>query len=428
MAITRIYGINQTKMGYAVKGLVLSEDRKYLIGKGEVIDGKPASKKPSIEKVEYVNLKWEIDREKKIATCTNGNTSYDLSLVDRYIPGVIGVEKKEKRSFYTFHKNAWHCKLYKWVFGKNPHEVHPTMCPYFWIMVCVFLLLPIVVMIKMTGKGGVKFMESCTTYSRRMKEKREKAYNEKCIEFSKKMTDEQAYRFTHTKLWKKYEYYIDYEVRTEIRNASSRWYWHLDEIKTEQNRIEAEKKRIEQDKKWEAEFREKEIKQKSIEVREKRVKALKESKTSKIIGIILVCVVLYYFVWLTYICVSAFCNWVRWDWIGYGLLGIAAFVTLGFVSYLTFKYIIIPFFKFIYVKICKIKLPRVDFSKPFRKIGKFFLFIAKILLKLFRFLKPIGRTIVSGFVYMIDFFKMTKDLIYSTYKKNCPTITWKDPV
>lgn len=422
MALNKIYNIHKTKNGYDLKNLVLTEDKLHLVGKAEVVNTTEDKEKEAT----YVNLKWVINREEKIAVCTNGNSAYDISLEGKFIPGLPVVEK-EKRNFYTFHKNAWHCKIYKWVFGKNPHEVHPTMCPYFWIMVAVFFLFPLVFLIKMTGKGGVKFMESCTTYSRRMKDKREAAYNLKCREFSETMTDESAYYFTKTKLWKKYEYRIDYEVRSHIQSASNRWYWHLEDIKDEAKRLERERKDLEEERKWEMEQQRKIVKEQTVALREKRVKALKESKTSKIIGIILVLVVLYYTVWGVSVVSIAFYHWVRWDWVGYSILALIGLVLVGFVSYLLFRYIIIPLFKFLRVKASKINPPKVNLKPIGRGTRKSFRFIGKMLEFIWRFIRPIGRTIASGFVYMFDFYKMVKDMIYNTYKKNCPTITWKDP-
>ena len=163
----KISNLHTTKSGYDLKDMILNESRTVLIGK---VRDKNQIKENSNSVPVYISTKWDIDRENKICKCQLDITEYDISLENKYIPSPAP-EPTPKKNFYTFKKDAWHCKVYKWVFGKEPHKVHPTMCPYFWIMVVVFLTFPLILLVKMTGKMGTNFIESCSTYSKRMEEK-----------------------------------------------------------------------------------------------------------------------------------------------------------------------------------------------------------------------------------------------------------------
>jgi len=410
----KLSNLHTTKSGYTLKGMILNESRTVIIGK--VQDKNQIKENPDEESV-YIPTKWDIDREGKICKCQLGIGEYDISLENKYIP-TLTPEPAPKKNFYTFKKDAWHCKFYKWVFGKEPHKVHPTMCPYFWIMVVVFLTFPLILLVKMTGKMGTNFIESCSTYSKRMEEKRREAFVKMCMDKLPTMTNKEAYKLKHTKLFDKYKYELQHKSRYEIENKGSEWYRERCDIQREEQRKRDEefhaKREIVLQKQWE--------KTKHIEIRTEKIQEFKESKTSKIIGIGLVIVVGYFAIWgLSVAAIAAF-NWINWKYVGYFLLGIAGLATLGFVIFIAFKYIINPFFKWSFLKLRKInapKLPKIPVYKFGRGIGRFFGF-------LFGWIGPLFRAIAQGIIYMVDFFGMVRDLIHSMYKKNCPVITWTD--
>lgn len=410
----KLSNLHTTKSGYTLKGMILNESRTVIIGK--VQDKNQIKENPDEESV-YIPAKWDIDRENKICKCQLGISEYDISLENKYIP-TLTPEPAPKKNFYTFKKDAWHCKVYKWVFGKEPHKVHPTMCPYFWIMVVVFLTFPLILLIKMTGKMGTNFIESCSTYSKRMDEKRRAAFVKMCTDKLPTMTDQEAHKLTHTKLFDRYKYELQYKHRYEIEDKGSAWYRE----RCERHREEQRKRDAEFHIKREIAAQKAEEKSKYVEIRTEKIQEFKESKTSKIIGIGLVAIVGYFAIWGLGVAAIATYNWVNWKYVGYFILGIIGLVTLGFVIFVSFKYIINPFFKWTFIQMDKInppKLPKVPVYKFGRGIGKFFGFI-------FGWVEPLFRAIVQGFVYMIDFFGMVRDLIHSMYKKNCPVITWTD--
>lgn len=410
----KLSNLHTTKSGYELKNMILNESRTVLIGK--VQDRDQIKENPDVETV-YISTKWDIDRENKICKCQLGIDEYDISLENKYIPGVT-LDLKPKKNFYTFKKDAWHCKVYKWVFGKEPHKVHPTMCPYFWIMVVVFLTFPLILIVKMTGKAGTNFIESCSTYSKRMEEKRRTAFVKMCLDKLPTMTDKEAYILKNSKIFKKYEYELYHKDRYAIEDKGSAWY--------NQKRARESEEQLKRDEviRMKREIREQreEAKYQFKKEREEKIEEFKQSKTSKLIGIGLVIIISYFVIWGLGVAAVKTFEWINWKYVGYGFLGITGFIAIGFVIFASFKYIINPFFKWTFMQMSKInppKLPRVPVYKFGRGIKKVFGF-------LFGWVRPVLRSIVQGIIYMVDFFGMIRDLIYSMYKKNCPVITWTE--
>jgi hypothetical protein len=410
----KISNLHTTKSGYTLKNMILNESRTVIIGK--VQDKNQIKENPDTESV-YISTKWNIDRANKICKCQLGIEEYDISLENKFIPGVTA-EPAPKKNFYTFKKDAWHCKIYQWVFGKEPHKVHPTMCPYFWIMVVVFLTFPIILIVKMTGKAGTNFIESCSTYSRRMDTKRRAAFVKKCLDKLPTMTDKEAYDLTHLKIYDRYKYELEYNDRYTIEGKSNAWYYK----KCEREREERMRKVEEADIKREIQWKKQEEKYQFKQAREEKIEEFKQSKTSKIIGIGFVVIISYFAIWgLGVVAIKTF-QWINWKYVGYFLLGIIGLATFGFIVYILFKYIINPFLKWSFMQMSKInppKLPKIPVYKLGRGIKRFFGFI-------FGWVAPLFRAIIQGIIYMVDFFRMVRDLIHSMYKKNCPVITWTD--
>ena len=422
----KVLNLSSSKMGYVLKGMMLNEARTVLIGKVQDKDQLRGEDEPIV----YIQAKWDIDREKKICVCQLGIPEYDISLENKYIPGLLEPEK-QKKNFYTFKKDAWHCKLYKWIYGKEPHKVHPTMCPYFWIMVISLFppVFAIILIIKLTGKAGVKFMDSCVTYSKRQREKRIAAFVKYCGDNVEKMSDKEAHKLVRSKLFRTFEYHIEYKVRYAIEDKSSSW----SRLKRHEEELENSKLAAEQRAKNDIRNanREKKLKRKqdSIEIRDVQIKEFKESKTSKIIGIGLVIIFIGFVLWAISLSAVAVFMWVNWKWVGYSILAIASVAVFFYVLYASFRYIITPTLKWIYFQLCKInppKLPKAPKLKLGKKIRKSASFTVKIFSFLFGWVPHLLRIIVQSAIYTIDFFGMVRDLIGSMYKKNCPRITWVD--
>jgi hypothetical protein len=412
----KLSNLHTTKSGYELKSMILNESRTVIIGK--VQDKDQIKENPDIESV-YISTKWDIDRENKICKCQLGIEGYDISLENKYIPGLTA-EPKPKKNFYTFKKDAWHCKVYKWVFGKEPHKVHPTMCPYFWIMVVVFLTFPLILLVKMTGKMGANFIESCSTYSKRMDEKRRAAFVKSCLDKLPTMTDREAYVLTHSKIFKKYQYELHFKDRYAIEDKGSAWYNQKCQEEREERMRRDEEARL----KREIRDQKDEEKYQNKKVREVKIEEFKQSKTSKIIGIGLVVIMSYFIIWGLGVATVKAVGWINWKYVGYAILTIASVVAAGFVIYISFKYVINPSLKWTFMQMSKINPPKIPSPKmPVYKFGRG---IGRGFKFLFGWVEPLFRSIVQGIIYMVDFFGMVRDLIHSMYKKNCPVITWTD--
>ena len=63
------------------------------------------------------------------------------------------------KDLYTFSQNAWHVQLFKWIYGIDPTQRFKNFCPMFWSYLLTFILLPILLLSKLAGESGKKFMK-----------------------------------------------------------------------------------------------------------------------------------------------------------------------------------------------------------------------------------------------------------------------------
>lgn len=431
-----------TNNGLILKNLFLSEDKKFVVGKVQ----------NKLLENEYISTKWEINKEKQKCICILNEPLYDFSLQGVYIPFLFTEEKKVVKNFYTFNKNAWHCKLYKWIYGKEPHKVHPTMCPYFWIMFISLIppIFAIILIIKLFGKTGTSFMSNMSTLRSRIQMKADEKKREKCrkwvehVKYTYKTLDGPAIK----KLYKS-DYY-DY-------NSCSlgRVHYEIEEMYYDYKR-ELQRKESEREEIIDKANRLKELARKEKKQQKTKIVFKQDSKTAKIIGIGLIVVFLSTCLYGLFNLASLAVSKINWVYIGYvllvivlGLIAVAfLYVFINKILVPLFKHLIIPvfvflmeniilkpikfiykivgnFLKFIIVKPIKYTVGKIEeneFTKLklfFQNIGKFIRFVKKIICY------PFVIT-VKSFIYMFDFFKMCIDLIRQMYKKNCPTITWTD--
>jgi hypothetical protein len=422
--------ITTSKGGYALSNLVFNESVTAIVGKVQNKHDMTSS----------ISTKWVIDVENEIARCVidledeDDKGIYDISLVNVYVPTVI--KPKETKNFYTFKKDAWHCKIYKWVFNKDPFEVHPTMCPYFWIMVLVLLLFPLVIMIRLTGKAGQEFMESTKTFLKRRADeksrKRTEMYHKKIQEIEEKTyTAEEAYY-----LLKSNEYTRDYyyNISSSKRLILSDLY---QEHRSVLNKIERDKivKENQELKKLD-EIRLKKQKEEKFkaELRKKRYEAMRSSRFIAVLGVAFMAMMGVGVIYLLYIGMGSLVTSASNNWyivgpvLKYSGLAIITFISLYFL----FTKIIIPFMKVSYKYVLKplgnslsdlwdrIEFPRISLPKILTKK------VTNSVNYLFGWVPLVVYFIRDVLIYIKDFFVMAGDLIYNMYKKNCPRITWED--
>ncbi len=431
-----------TEKHLGLKNLILNEDKTFIIGKVQ----------DKNSKLDYISTKWKINKDEKRCVCVLGDTDYDFSIEGIFIPGLFGEQPiKVKKNFYTFSKDAWHCKLYKWIYGKEPHKVHPTMCPYFWIM--VFTLMPpifsIILIIKLFGKTGTKFLEQLSTYKARRRDKRDELEKIKIQNWSKdvkenweKWDEKKLKEIIDHKYWDCYTYEFSWRTR--------------DKIKEKYYDYQYEKRKLEEQKEEEIYLKKQEkllLKNLNLPKQEIKQDVIHASKTSKIIGIGFIIIIISLGIWAVFSSISKLSSIINWKFVGEifvfvlgAIIGLVAlYLLIIYVFYPIFNKIIYPLFKFIFNKVfylggkyCIILPINYIIVKPIsagcNKLSKanykWFKIIINKLIKVLSFIYFLISypfiMVYNGFMYMIEFFRMCKDLIYQMYKKNCPVITWTE--
>lgn len=291
---------------------------------------------------------------------------------------------------YTFKKTSWHVRFFEWLFGVNPVHRYKTMCPYFWTYVVVFLTLPLILLVKMFGKGGTRFLNYLKDYkeNRRLKMV---AYLKSLCE-KEDMTPEEAYKIWRSRCWKKHKWDLEnyYEIRDKLCDLYEKHVKFMDKMR----QADYQKRLAQQ------------------EVRAQKLQEYKEAKwftpVSYIISAGLIGMILYAIVFGLYQASIAI-NWAvvgHWALIILIVLGaIAAFIG---TLYALIKFIFIPFFQWLSC----VKLPECGICNNVKAFFRLFIYIWM----------PI-KYIVLG---MIKFVAIIGNMIYSTYKKQCPVITWED--
>jgi hypothetical protein len=143
-------------------------------------------------------------------------------------------------NLYTFKKNAWHVRFFKWIYNTNPTHEFKTMCPYFWSLVATFLLLPFILIIKLFGKGGTKLLNKLESWKRDKITKTKENFIKKCSK--KDLTPEEAHRIYYSKCWNNFYWDLPDEVEDNIYALKNK---HLNVLHIEKIKKEAKKPKSE---------------------------------------------------------------------------------------------------------------------------------------------------------------------------------------
>ena len=266
-------------------------------------------------------------------------------------------------NLYTFKKNAWHVRLFKWLYGTDPTQTFNTMCPYFWSWVFTVFFFPLILFVKLFGKAGNRLLSNVESYKRDRRDAQEKRFVEKYS--VKSLTDEEAYYLYNSKCWNKFSWGLDYETRKVIQQQ----FWKHENLITDK-------------------------KEARVERRAAQIKEIKTSKYFPFVAYTVTAVVLSLLVYSFY---AVFHSLFTTYTLDFKMLKAAGKV-LGWVgliigtAYLISNYIFLSIAE--YLK-C-VKLPKCKL-----------------------------RFLVLPFIYIGKLFVIICDMIYMTYKKACPRITWK---
>jgi len=282
---------------------------------------------------------------------------------------------------YTFKKTSWHVRFYKWLFDKDPTTIYKSMCPYFWTYVLIFISLPLILLIKLLGKKGNQFLNWLEEYKR---EKRNKMIEEFRIRASKEdMSEEEAFQIVRSKCWEKYRWWLDWETESIIKNLSKKHSNKLHHLKVEE-----------------------------LNKRQEKIKEFKENKyltfTFNAIGIAMMLLILASLVY--------FISQIHFNWklIGkytlYGLLIVVAIIVVIGIIYSIIKL----------VHYLSMKISCINFKCPLcMYIPMFFSYIGRGISTSFPF-------VALPFVFMFKGVALVCNMLYNTYKRNCPIIKWEE--
>lgn len=292
-------------------------------------------------------------------------------------------------NLYTFSKRSWHVRLFKWLFNSDPTETYKTMCPYFWTYVLVFLFFPLVIFIRLLGKGGKKFLDNLRTSKQR---REQRLLTELKARFYKALEEGQAavYKLSRTRCWKNFANDLYYKVE-------------YSDMRKFQNLRETEYHRI-----WQEKRDQKYARAEAAEVRNQKIDDIKDSLIGKIIGYSLLVILigaLCYGIFILGRWIVSVCLPPNWKIIGIAVGILASLLFIIWIVFIIFKYAIIPFCQWVYCHLKKITLPRLPIGRyiawPFIMIWKFFVLIVKCI-------------------------AIACDMLYNAYKKRCPRITWEE--
>jgi len=331
---------------------------------------------------------------------------------------------------YTFSKDAWHCKLFKWCYGVNPPDVFKTMCPYFWSFVGTLFIIPFIAIakgMKIPSKSIGDFVSNrvkdCENYKQKRKDKKlakELANLNECYLIVKAIMDNP--NATDEELVKAYEFlrfkqigigkiglFIQDNLQLMNYDDASSYIWQfkvrvnkaITNIKTKQEEIDRVKKHNE------------------IQKLDNTIITLEKIQDSKILkwilmiiaGFIIICIIgaLFYGIYTLFACVIVPNITLILTSITIGVIIIALLAGFIFSVYQFFKCWgetigngLTCFFKALWKKLCWLGngvVHLLGYCKPLLNIFLIFKYIALACVL-------IGKT------------------IYAIYKQYCPIITW----
>lgn len=279
-----------------------------------------------------------------------------------------------KKDLYTFSKNVWFVKLFKWVYGTDPTKTFNTFCPLFWSLVATILLFPLILVVKIFGKSGTALLKNLESRKRDNLVKSKNSFIERC---KKDMSDKEAYMLYDSKCWNKYKWDL-YDIENgavildSIKDKNNRYAAYLREIKRERDLAEALRK------------------EKFIEFKESKVFTI----FAYVVSIIMFVGVLFgLYAFISSITFPP----ADWDYILEGLKIIGYTIGIFVVGVGLYRYILKPIGRWLEC----VQLPECKLCK----LG-------------------LGKYIAAPFIFIGKGILIIGDMIYMTYKKACPRITW----
>lgn len=269
-------------------------------------------------------------------------------------------------NLYTFKKTSWHVKLFTWIYGESPVKIYKSMCPYFWTYVLTLIFLPFILIFKLFNKSSKKILNNLRTYKER---KREEIIKKFIIEASTLNSDEEYYEFKSRKCYTKYGYRLDGDLYYKIKYGAREFEYNLNSKK-----------------------------EKDKEKKLAKIETYKESKYFTVISFVISIIVFGLIGYLLYSLIGMIhFSPIDWDKVFMTLYTIGIIVGIGVIIYILFRFVLVPLID----KLKCIKLPKCRVCE-------------------------LGKHLLLPFKMLWTLLLIISNMIYVTYKKNCPMITWED--
>jgi hypothetical protein len=291
-------------------------------------------------------------------------------------------------NLYSFSKNAGHVRAFEYLWGVNPVEKYKTMCPYFWSWVGTIIIIIPLLLLKFFGASISKWAEAYGEWSDKLYEKRRRKFIEKAETIDTTNLKE-CYNFVKSKCWSKFSYCISRGAFSDkYYDIKGAFYEHEDLLDSrKRERKLAYKKNIES------------------------VKAPINSPKDNILGfIIMACISILLALYVFYM------MYLGGSWLWEAIMSnwdevIKTLIIMGEILGLLALAVALA------VGIYKLYVEYLSCSEKFIK---FCTTLDSFFTKLYNsYLMAFFRGIVKTFVII-------GDMIYKTYKKQCPIIYWKE--
>jgi hypothetical protein len=255
----------------------------------------------------------------------------------------------------------------------------------------------------MFGGAGTRFLSWTKDYKRNKEEKNKQQFLAKC--HNPNLTPSEAYKLVTSKCWNEYHYWLEDDRRGVIRHL-----YHTEYEKRAEEQAIAYGKQQERKRKLNEQYD-------SVNTKMAEIKDYKAfTYISYVVVALLAAFVLYCFYLLIMLIPFHRIDWpVVGEWVLYMLAAAAIIGGLGVTIYGLVRYVFGPFFRWlscIKLPSCRLCNGMKNLFANFAVVGRYFLYI---FLPIWWLILGIGKVgVIIG------------HMIYSTYKKQCPIIEWKE--
>lgn len=298
-------------------------------------------------------------------------------------------------NLYTFKADGFMARAFTWLWRKDPVSDYPGMCPYFWTWVLIIIFFPLVLAWRLFTILVEYLDDLHASYKQRKKDKNQLTGEQILKEVRLTKVPHLAYQLYESPCYEDVLYSLTNEEFREIQVLALEHKAVLRDLRLKEEKRLLEKKRLEKER---------------IKKIQDKVNNAKDHPIYKFISIALLVTAsaaLVFALYLLSIIAGDYMSTWNWDAIWEDVIwGIKlSSVILLFIA------IMYLFISFVIDPICNyFKCRKKCSSTKKSKLAKFGYYI--------------GDKLASVGNFIVNMFKILFDMIYNTYKQQCPRITW----